>query len=695
VTDDSTVYRETCDRILDLLQQYAPRGVPILTIARDLGIDRRTAAKYLELLAQGGDVSMDRFGQKKLYRPTRRLPLPEIFAHSPNALVILDADLLVSMANASFLAALGINPSHNLVGAPLFDLDLPVFSDPSVRQNVERIRRSETYQETMQLTDERTDRVYLVDFAPIVSPSAGPEILVSLRDVTALRKAETDLKDSEKKMATLFESVPGGIILFAADGTVLNANRAALRVLGVRTAADLRDASVFDIACYRDRLPSLIRDGRATETELACDFDRLRREQGVRSTKCGIAYFEVVFTPIPPDSGGPPTEYAILFKDITAKKRAEKELRERLEGISSNLPGIVYQFYAKDSGEWGVYHVDERSADVYGISPEPLKTWWRRWTACIAPEDRDRWHESIRDVIRRVAPWDCEARFLRPTGGEMFVRGISHPIRLKNETVWNGIFLDITDRKRAEEALTASNFLETRYRSFFEDACNGVLIYQPVDNGRDYLITDVNRVTADLLRMDRTELIGRRLFEEFPELPDPEIREMLLRVLTTERPEVVPPLRYRDRDDFPWISHYVFKLPSGELASFMIDVSEVLESGGGSLCTAGDAARGPTYRTAPTRSPEPGDAGEAPAGRQGPPPLFIRLPGGRDTSPIAGPPGADAPGRPHGPGPDPSPARPRRSALPALFRRTIDWNARYARIPTGSSASVYLNRGVY
>ncbi len=602
VTDDTTEYQEIFGRILDLLRQHAPRGVSITTIARDLEIDRRTAAKYLEILAQSGDVSMERFGQKKLYRQTRRLPLPEIFASSPNALVILDADLLVGMTNASFLSALGINPSHTLDGAPIFDLDLPVFSDPLVRQNVERIRRSEAYREQMQLTDERTDRVYLADFAPIVSPTTGLEILVSVREITALRKAETDLADSEKKIATLFESVPGGIILFSADGTVLNANRAALRVLGVRSAADLKDASVFDIACYRDRLPSLIRDGRATETELACDFDRLRRERGIPSTKCGIAYFEVVFTPILPDSGGPATEYAILFKDITAKKRAEKELRERLEGISSNLPGIVYQFYARDSGEWGVYHVDERSADVYGLSPEPLHTWFQRFVACIAPEDRERWVESIRDVVRRVAPWTFEGRFLRPTGGEMYVQGISHPVRLKHETVWNGIFLDITDRKRAEEALRVSNFLETRYRSFFEDTCNGVLIYEPVDGGRDYLITDVNRVTADLLRMDRDELIGRRLFEEFPELPDPDIRDMLSRVLTTERPEVVPPLRYRDRDDFPWISHYVFKLPSGELASFMIDVSEVLEDLDRFPSAADEVGCGLTFRT----GPEPG-----------------------------------------------------------------------------------------
>jgi PAS domain-containing protein len=172
----------------------------------------------------------------------------------------------------------------------------------------------------------------------------------------------------------------------------------------------------------------------------------------------------------------------------------------------------------------------------------------------------------------------------------MFIRGISQPIRLKSETVWNGIFLDITDRKRAEEALTASHFMETRYRSFFEDTCNGVLIYEPVAGGRDYLITDVNKASADLLREDRAGLIGKRLFEVFPDIATPEIRETLRRVLTTGRPEVARPAKYRNRDDFPWISRYIFRLPSGELASFMIDVSEVLKDADGPAGAAEGAA---------------------------------------------------------------------------------------------------------
>ena len=158
MTDDSTTHQEMFGRIVDLLQQYAPRGVPILTVAQGLGIDRKTAAKYLELLAQSGDVSMQRFGQKKLYRPSRRVPLHEVFDRLRDAILILDEDLQIRMVNASFLATLGIHPGRNLVGAPLFELDLPIFTEPAVRENIERIQQSQPYTAEMQLVRGRGGR---------------------------------------------------------------------------------------------------------------------------------------------------------------------------------------------------------------------------------------------------------------------------------------------------------------------------------------------------------------------------------------------------------------------------------------------------------------------------------------------------------------------------------------------------------
>jgi len=439
-------YQDKFSKIIDLLEDQAPQGLSISAIARELGMNRATVSKYLEMLQSSGDVSMRRFGRSKLYTPAQRVPLSELFDRLSNAIVILDADLHILMVNTSFIKTLGIHRERNLIGASLFDLNLRIFSDPAIRRNIERIRQSGTYLAEMQHIEDSTNHIYLLEFAPTVSHVGKPGIMVSLRDITAWKNAEAALKNSEKKIRTIFGTVPSGIILFTADGTILNANRASLQILGLKSFQELMSGNIFDISCYKGKVLELIRQGKVAETELACDFDRLKREQRIPSARSGVAYFDVVFTPITLEGGGVPHEFAILFKDVTTERLARKELA----------------------------------------------------------------------------------------------------------------------------------FKETRYRSFFENTCNGVLIYEPIDGGNEYIFKDINHATEKILRMKKEDLIGRKLFEVFPDLPDPDVREALIRVLKTEKPEFLLPLQYRKRKDSPWIWHYIFKLPSGEIASFMIDVSDAV-----------------------------------------------------------------------------------------------------------------------
>ncbi len=697
-------------RIREFLQRRYPEAVSISTISRTLNMNRGSVAKYLEVLQSHGHVIMKPFGKAKLYSSAQNVPFDDLFDYLSDAIVILDADLHILMVNKSFIDTFNIHSGRNIIGSELSRINLTLFDNPTIWENIDRILNSQTFINEMLLIERGTDRIFLTEFISTIISSISftgkAGIMISLRDITTWKKTEEALKNSERKIRTLFEKVPSGIFLFQEDGTILNANQAALEILGLARFTDLEDFKLYDIMCSRDIIQGLIRKGKIAELTLSCNFDRLKSETLTSTNKSGVAYFQVVFAPVTDKVGTAPREFFILFLDITAKKIAEKRFKERYQGIMSNLPGIIYQFYARDSGEWGVYYVNERSQEIYGVTTEPLDNWFERYGACIAPEDQECWFESINDVIRRVAPWEFEGRFLKPTGEEMYIRGVSQPVRLKNETVWNGIFLDITDRKKAEEALRmseerfrgiASNLpgivyqfyardsggcgmyyvddrstevyglppdpldtwiqrygsciapedrerwfesmrdviqrvapwefegrfikptgeemfirvlsqsvrlrnetvwngiilditdrkraeealrrtelKEVRYHSFFENTCNGVLIYEPVGQGEDYIIKDVNKVTATLLRMNKEDLVGKKLFEEFPDLPNPYIPDLLYRVLTTEKPEFVTPLKYRNREDFPWISHYVFKLPSGEIASFMIDVTEAV-----------------------------------------------------------------------------------------------------------------------
>ncbi len=164
------------------------------------------------------------------------------------------------------------------------------------------------------------------------------------------------------------------------------------------------------------------------------------------------------------DAAGNPTGTASIGEDITERKRAEIALHQsehRFREIVQNLPGIVFQFYARDNGELGLYYVGGRSEEVFGLTLEPLGTWYQRFVACLLHRDRGKFLASVEQSIRTRTKWECEARFLKPGGGELHFRGMSQPTRLETETVFNGILLDITDRKRLEDQFQHAQKLES------------------------------------------------------------------------------------------------------------------------------------------------------------------------------------------------------------------------------------------
>jgi PAS domain-containing protein len=110
----------------------------------------------------------------------------------------------------------------------------------------------------------------------------------------------------------------------------------------------------------------------------------------------------------------------VRFSDITERPNGSWEqqamLLSRLDRIARNLPGFVCQTYVSDEGESGVFFADQRSADVFGIDPEPQETAFKRFAACIAPEDHGRFMASIRESIQSKKDWDFEGRFITPAG---------------------------------------------------------------------------------------------------------------------------------------------------------------------------------------------------------------------------------------------------------------------------------------
>ncbi len=137
---------------------------------------------------------------------------------------------------------------------------------------------------------------------------------------------------------------------------------------------------------------------------------------------------------------------------IEKRSQAVQDREEHLQHITSRLPGIVYQSVVRPDGGLDIRYAAGQIEEVFGVKPE----WHRLFEQFIEhldPRDLDRFYQSIQEAVAEAKQWNFEGRMKKPTGETVWISGVSMPQRTDTETVYNGIIVDITERKRTEEVL--------------------------------------------------------------------------------------------------------------------------------------------------------------------------------------------------------------------------------------------------
>ncbi|MDG4554966.1 MAG: PAS domain S-box protein [Candidatus Competibacter sp.] len=282
------------------------------------------------------------------------------------------------------------------------------------------------------------------------------------------REAAAALKASEEKFRCYVERAPLGIFIADRAGHYVEVNPAAARMLGY-TEAELLDLSIPDAL-----MPESLEAGQrhfATVVERgnASGEMPLRRKDG------SPVWMSV-------DAVRLSEERFIAFcQDIAERKRAEATLQERvglqeqMAKITASVPGVVCSFRLGPDGSACFPYASPAIQDLYGLTPEQLARNAAPLLAMVHPDDLGHFNGLIAESARTMTPWHDEFRVLHPVKGEIWVEGRSVPERLPDGgTLWHGFVMDITERKRADDILRAS---EERFRRAVEEAPFPVAIH--------------------------------------------------------------------------------------------------------------------------------------------------------------------------------------------------------------------------
>ena len=121
--------------------------------------------------------------------------------------------------------------------------------------------------------------------------------------------------------------------------------------------------------------------------------------------------------------------------------------------LADRFPGHTMQRMRTVDGDYRYIYVSSGVQKTFGLDPVKLMNAPAVDHGWIHPEDRARFVEELERSARDLAPLDTEVRVESPDGGYRWVRSLGQPRRQEDgATIWDGVALDVTDRR---EALTA------------------------------------------------------------------------------------------------------------------------------------------------------------------------------------------------------------------------------------------------
>jgi PAS domain S-box-containing protein len=297
--------------------------------------------------------------------------------------------------------------------------------------------------------------------------TAVPFLQSVYMDITDRVRLEAALRASEERWRAVFENTAVGIVTNDFEhGRYETANKAFQRMTGY-SGDELRNLTVMDITPEEDRAAT-----RKRIDEIVAGPRRSYRTEKRYRRKNGEILWADINTFFIPATDSTPAFLAVVAVDITERKRAEEALRESEERFRTLVQFSFDVYWESDAQHRFIrQEFGEGVADAPPPGSEIGKT---RWEVPHLEPDAEAWRKHRETLDAHLPFRDFEHARPTPDGGKRYVSVSGLPVFDKTGLFigYRGVGRHITDRKRAEAALRAS---EERWRAVFETAAVGIV----------------------------------------------------------------------------------------------------------------------------------------------------------------------------------------------------------------------------
>jgi PAS domain S-box-containing protein len=383
------------------------------------------------------------------------------------------------------------------------------------------------------------------------------------------KRTEEALRRSERRYRDLYDNLRDGSAAVDMNGKIIEFNSAFQKMLGY--ASD----ELYQLT-YEDITP---KEWHAMEAEIV-ENQVLKRgysdlyEKEYRK-KDGRIFPVELRTYFIQDEDGKAVGMWAVIRDATERKGAEEALRESEANYRLLFSAESDAIIIVDAKTKQIVDANEAALALYGFSREELIG--LSATEISAEPEKSSAHIEMVATGKPsiVSPGPVHRLHKKKDGTVLSVEISSGVYRVKDRKLVCAIVRDVTERRRADEAIRGS---EARYKGIFEHTKSGVAVYEAVNKAQDFIFVDFNRSGEKIEKIKKEEVVGKSILEVFPGVKDFGLFEVMQRVWASGRPEHHPVSLYKDKRIVGWRDNFVYKLPTGEVVAVYSDETERIQA---------------------------------------------------------------------------------------------------------------------
>jgi len=276
-------------------------------------------------------------------------------------------------------------------------------------------------------------------------------------DLEERKRAEDALRKSEERWRSVFENSAIGVALTDHNGRFLATNHVFQVMVGY-TEEELRAVNFLDLTHedYREANWALITElveGKRQQFQIEKKYRR----------KDGSSIWVSNNVSLVPGTERVPRFIMALSEDITQRKRAEDAL-QRSEGYLAEAQKLTRtgswaaHVHQMENLYWTNVYWSEELFRIFGFDPNPTPPSEVEIVGRLHPEDVLHNKPLVDQAIRGRSDFEVDYRLLLPNGAAKYIHVVGHPVVNASGDVIEivGTAMDVTERKRAEDALRES-----------------------------------------------------------------------------------------------------------------------------------------------------------------------------------------------------------------------------------------------